>query len=281
MLHQLKLEKRMNYLINSNMKALRCGDFVKADLSIKEFIYNTAAPDTAEHTTAVMRGNADANSIVIPDNLTKRGEIAQRLATELTKLKLPEVKKMTETESATKIIVAGVEADKSDDMILVDIVNSGISFRNAGKLFKKIMEEKGLRISNKTRQEQVFALLKKNRFKKPAEWQKVQDMLDLICGEEGVNDTTEKQALLLVRRYAKEAEFVLPKAPKKAAGSKGKAKITDWMVANPKATQEEFTKFMLELGKKENVAKRFFEWFAVAQRMAETITNPPEEAAAE
>lgn len=261
----------MRYLINGNMKAIRCGQFAKADKEASEFIYDSIAPNDDTHNVAVMRGIADAHGFVIPDNLNKRVDIASRLAEQLKKLKLPEVKSMTDTEKVTGIIVAGVEADKTDDQILVDIVNAGISFKNAGKMFKKIMEEKGLRINSKTRQEQVFKILKKARFK-PKEYSQVETMLAVVRKE--VTDTSEKQALSLVKKYAKEGELTLPKAPK-TAGGKGKAKINAFMIENPTAKKAEFKKFMLELGKKEKVIDRNWEIFEVAQKMAQTLANPP------
>jgi hypothetical protein len=260
----------MKYLINDNMKAVRCGDFVKADQDAREFIYDTMAPKTEEHNIAVMRGIAEAHNFVVPDNLNKRGDIARRLANDLSKLKLPEVRKMSDTEQVTSIIVEGVKAEKTDDQILVAIVNAGISFKNAGKLFKQVMQEKGLRISSKSRQEQVFKILKSLRFKPKADdWEKVQAALDKIVEE--VNDTDEKQALMMVKRYAKEGELILPKQPKKAAGAKGNVKVQEYMIANPSATKEEFSTFMLDLGKKEKMIDRQWVWFEIAQKMAANI----------
>ena len=171
----------MNYLISSSMKAIRFG-LVEADENAGEFIYDSAAPDTPEHNAAVMRGIADANSIIIPDNLKKRGDIARKLAAELSNLNLPEVKQMTKQEETLEIIKAGLAADKSDDMILVDIINAGNSFRQAGKLFKSIMEDQGLRINNTTRRDQVFSILKKARFKNPKSWEIVEGHINTICG---------------------------------------------------------------------------------------------------
>lgn len=269
----------MKYLINGNMKALRRGDFVKADEKAKEFIYDSAAPDTPEHNVAVMRGIADANNIVIPSNMAKRGDIARRLSSELEKLNLPEVKSMTQTEQATKIIEDGVKADKTDDQILVDMVNSGIGFKVAGRMFKQIMEEKGFRVSAKTRQEQGFDILKKMKFKPNSEsWETVEPAIEKLM--EGVPDTNEQQAIAVIRKYAKANELVLPKAPPKAKGGKGKAAIQDYMVKNPLATKAQFTKFMSELGKNETVIARNWEWFEVGQKMIKSAANAADAKAA-
>jgi hypothetical protein len=269
---------QMLYLINEHLRALQCGSELSFNESNGEFLYDSEAPDTPEHSKAVMFGIAEANDIIIPDNLNKRSDIAKTLENALSKLKLLEINKMSEQEAQVKaLIVDGIAADKTDDQILVSIVNAGVSFKNAGRLFKQITEGEGLRISNKTRLEQGFAILKRARFKAAKEYSKVEEMIALILDEEtGVKDTDRVQAVRIIRRYAKEAEIVLPKAPKQA-GTKSMTAIQNWMVENHGATEEEFRTYMLGIGKRDNVIAKNWKWFEVARRIATAINSPEAE----
>jgi hypothetical protein len=290
-------ECKMHYLISDDLKAIGSG-VVTANLDAGEFIYDTMAPDTPIHNVATMRGIAESCKIVIPDNLKNRGDIALKLSHGLSKLNLQRSNKMTKQEEILDLIKAGIEADKSDDSILVDIINSGVPFRQAGVMFKSIMVEQGLRVSSKTRRETVFSMLKKNRFGAkgaPKTFDVVQNQIDAICGRgvEGdenylaalLSDTTEQQALSLIKKYARDGEFTLPKAPKSATGgSRIKRETHNFMIANPRATEAEFTAFMLESGRSEKIAVRTYEWFGVALKMAaalnaESVVEAPEDEA--
>ncbi|MBL4656281.1 MAG: hypothetical protein JKY33_10715 [Bacteroidia bacterium] len=261
---------------------------MEADKSADEFIYDTSAPDSFGHNVATMRGIAIQNGIIIPDNLRKSKDIASRLATELIKLKLPVEAEMTEESSKTErelaleTVLDGIDKGLCDEDIMCNMLNEKLTFLQVPKLFKSIMEEQGHRITSKDRVEKIYAILKKMKFKPINKgWPTVQRALLKIIGgknEDGdeisatVPDTSEKQAINVMKKFCKEAELAFPKAPRSAA--KGKSRVYEFMINNPGATKEEFSTFMFELNKNEKTIDRFWEFFQVAVQMAENLNGP-------
>lgn len=234
----------MKALISNTMKAIRSGEFVQANHDSDEFIFDSELPAEEQHAKATLIEVAKSNGLVISSK-AKAADIVEQLAAHLETLKLPKVDKMTDTQKVEQAIDAGIAAGKTDDDILVDIINDGVSFKNAGKLFKAVMEAKGLRVSAKDRAEQAAAILTGADFGAADEngesaevtAELVAEMVAKITGE--IDNTSDKQAMAAIRKYAKEMKFELPKAPKGGAGRVSGGgilvKMTDWMLNNREA----------------------------------------------
>ena len=255
----------MKYLIAENLKVKWKGEFVVANETDGEFIFDTEAEQ--QLTKATLVGIAEANAVAFnkKDNVaTLVGKLDQHFSN----LELLEVTKMSDEATVEKIVIDGVAADKSEDEMLVEIVNSGVSFKNALKLFKRVMESKGLRLTAKKRKEKIQELIDELEFA-PESGEDVKKMVEKITGE--VPDTNEKQALGVLRRWAKGKEIELPKYKKTAGPGGFRAQAFAWMVENPTAQPEQFHAWVEEQGKSEAVAKRFVGLFEVARKMAEGI----------
>lgn len=233
----------MKYLINNSFKAIRTGEFVQADESAGEFVLDTIEDG---HTNACLLEVCKANKISVHAKATK-AELITALEDGLSGLNLPEQNKMTDTQVVENVIEEGVANDRTDDEMLVAIVNEGISFKSAGRLFKQIMEEKGYRVSAAERAEEASKILADADFK-PESYSDVAEMIAKIT--QSVNDTTDKQALVAIRKYAKENGIDMPK---KSAGA-GRASgggllegIANWMLANRDADEAAIVNAIEEL----------------------------------
>lgn len=225
--------ENVKYLISDSFVALRKGNFVQASEGNGEFVYESANAD--EHALATIIEIAQANGLKISSK-AKKAEAIEQLNAHLETIKLPEVNKMTETQIVEEVIEAGLAAEQSDDEMLVEIVNRGVSFKSAGKLFKSVMESKGLRISAKERAEKAAQILAGEDFgAEEVTEDDIANAVSLITS--GIADTSEKQALIAVRKYAKEKGIELPKVSKsgagRSAGTGGLLKqISEFMLGN-------------------------------------------------
>ncbi len=257
----------MKYLVNADFEVLRKGAYVEANENAGEFILDT---DVDEPTGAVIEGIAEANNFPITHS-AKVADKRERLFNQLAEMPLSEVKEMTDSAKVKSIVSAGVEAGKTDNDMLVEIVNSGVSFKAATKLFKQAMEEGGYRISAKKRAELAAEILAKSNFA-PTTYDEIKEMAEHIIKE--VPDTTNAQALAAIRKYAKGSNIELPKPERKGPGGgpRGfRAKMFAWMVEHPDATRDEFERYIKENDKKDVLAKRFWPVFEVAREMAKRI----------
>lgn len=259
----------MKYLIDGSLDVKWKGAHVIANETDGEFIFDTDADAKDQLNKATLRGIAEANDVIVgsKDNVAT---LVKKLDQNFSKLKLLEVNEMSDEAKVEEIVVAGVEAEKDHDTMLVEIVNAGVSFKNAVKLFKRVMESKGFAITAKKRAEKIQGLIEELEFNAES-GEDVSGMIAHIV--KNVPDTNEKQALGVLRRWAKKEEIELPKPEKKAGGAGGfRAKAFDWMIANPTAESEEFFKWAVEdQGRKETVAKRFVGLFEVSKKIAEAI----------
>lgn len=174
-----------------------------------------------------------------------------------------EVTEPTQAEldlASATAIVGPLHASGADDdaMVVALIQEGGFNFKKAGRLLQKALEGMGVRVSAKDRYAQVSELLLENDFA-PESWDDVAATLDWLV--EQVGSTTEKQALVAVKKFAKDNGIELPAKPKGGGGAgRGRGfrgEILDWLVANVAASDEEFVKFMEESGKPVTMTKRF------------------------
>jgi len=236
------------YLVNGNFKALRSGEFVTASVEDGEFILTQE--EAEGFTIATLTEIANANKMTVPRKV-KHGDLVTGLMAHLSELKLPKVNKMTDTQIVEEIVDAGVAAGQSEDEMLVEIVNRGVSFKAAGKLWKAVMENKGYAASSKTVAETAATILAGVEDEdgnvigfSPESPEDVQEMVERIVGE--VAGSTEKQAMAAIRKFAKANEIELPKAKggKRGGGGSGggiQKKVQDWMLENRDCNAEAIT----------------------------------------
>lgn len=258
----------MKYLINDSFKAMRRGEFVKANEQAGEFILD----ESSDYSLSTLREIAKENKIELKSKITKASALSTILD-KLGELKMSEQNEPTESEKVESIVKEGVEAGKSDDLILVDIVNSGVKFTKAMKLFKNAVEKLGLRISTKDRKEQIGKLLTKEDFN-PESFQDVQDMANKIVKE--IEDTNYKQSVSVIRSWAKANDVQLPKKPKGApsGGVRGfRAKAFQFMLDNPGVDEDGLKKFVADEGKKDVVGNSMFAILKFARDYVEVVTG--------
>lgn len=287
----------MKFLINPEFVALRKGLFVEADEESGEFVLDT---EHVEYSKGTLEEIAAANEITISKSLNK-GDYAEALAHGLNDLEIGEVNKMTDLQKAKEIVLAGFEADKTDEEMIVEIIGSGVKFKEAGKLFKQVCETEGLRISPKDRKAHISKILADAEFA-PEKAEDVSAMVARIIGteetddEEAVNaevaNTSEKQALQAIRVWAKDNEVSLPKADKKekaaasthGLGSGTRGRIIDWMLQNPDATEVDLLEGIRKIrkdGTEELVLKGSAERFYSYLKFARLINKTTDDESAE
>lgn len=254
----------MKYLISSDLVVLRKGEFVEVSSGSGEFIFDDSNRD--ELTRATLFGMAVANKIPAKTR-HKHSEIFDLIINSFPTFKIPEQNKMTESAMIKKIVTEGFEADKEDNEILVALVNNGVSFKDAVKQFNVAMQELGFRISPKERYEQAEKILSEAEFS-PENYQEVHDAVIAIT--EKISNTSEKQAMISVRKYCRLNDVDMPKAEKVVGGAR--ALVFGWMVKNPSATFEAFVEYCESINKPK-MAKSFWPLFEVASKMAVQINE--------
>jgi len=261
------------FLIDSNFKLTRKGEFVVADEEAGEFILDT---ESVDYSAATLKEVATKNKIKIPSKANKE-DIVSILEDKLNLIKkVPEVNKMTDTQIAEEIIEAGHET-KTDDEMLVQIVNAGVSFKNAAKLFKTVMEAKGYRIAAKDRATAAAKILDEAGFD-PKKWDDVDKAAANLVRE--VADTNTKQAMNLLKKYAKTNNIELPKKEKSEKAPGGfRGKLLDFVATNAlSATDKDIVKWIEDQEKDE--PQKVFDRSALVinaiRKAADLVANPPE-----
>lgn len=234
----------MKYLINQNFKVIRKGDYVTASSSAQEFIFDTDNCD--DLTVATLLEIASANKAKISKD--KKETVIEKLHQHLETLEIPIMSQKPESEIVKEIVAAGVEANKSDDDMLIEIVQAGIKFKAAGKLFAQAMQEGGYRITAKARKDKCREILVDEEFN-PKSYDELQAMIERLTQE--VDDTVTSQAYSCVKAYAREFEIELPKAPKKPKGGI-RAQAQNWMLNNPEATKDDLAEWIESEAKKDD-----------------------------
>lgn len=252
------------YVFNSNFKAIFKGPFASAstesgefeiDFDVKPFPLKVIQMKeiAAENKLDVVFGkNMDVN--------------VKQLFDALETLKISEVNKMTESNVVKEIVKEGIELDKSDDEMLVAIVNAGVSFRKAVNLFNAAMQELGMRISAKERAEKVADLLGRFKIPEPLTWSFLAESSAKIARE--IPGTEDKQVIAIVKRLLKAEGLEIPAKPKAEKGGSAnsfRAKLAQWLYSTENLDEENYMNFMIgELGKKKEIAEAFRPFYLLA-----------------
>jgi hypothetical protein len=257
----------MKVLVAENFKAKYIGEFVPAHVNEKrgEFVLDTTNKDQFEF--AILEEVAQANGFSLKKE--KKEKVLLNLEAEIIKLNLQELNQMTDTQKVQEIVSNGFAAKKSEDEMIVEIVQSGVPFKRAYRLFKDAMEEGGFKISPKKRSEEVTKILTDCEFE-PKEFSEVEKVVETIC--EKVKDTNEVQALKLVKKFCTENAIAFPAKPKAPKGGLLK-RFLDECIKNPAITNDEAAAWVLENASKKDKAQgytdRFMLWLDFARDFSE------------
>lgn len=252
----------MKFLLNTEKKAIRRGEFVKADQSAGEVIMETGAiTDDKEYTVAVLHEIAKANSIPAPKN-SSRADLIENLSTNLEKMKMAEQNTPTQSDIIKDIVtqagesrVEGTDSDEFEVSVFTTCITKlnelGITFKikQLGNLVKNEIASQGLVVSNAQRRDMANEILEGEGFN-PETWDDVEAMLETLTTE--VQDTDRKQALSILRKFCKTNEIELPKrtAAKKAVGGFRKQAI-DFMIQNSPCNEADLLAFVTDSGRKD------------------------------
>ena len=214
-------------------------------ISFGEFAFatgdNTVIEVNEETTIAVIKQLGEINDIKLTAK-NKDGLISQ-LHDQLVE-NYEEVTTMTDAQNYENIVVAGFEAEKSDNDIKKELFEAGCDFSDINKVFNQVVADKGLRLSPKDRNAKAAEFLEGYE---PTDVESHLAKLSALEDHLGVKST---QAGAAMRAWAKANDIELPKAPKKpkaAPGFRGKMKIlADWMLENKDATLEQLQAYAAE-----------------------------------
>lgn len=261
----------MKVLIAENFKALRKGEFVKASSENAEFIFDS---DDNKLTKAVLLEIAAKNKIKVGKKDTVDVLVSTISESITLNKKIAEQNKMSDSEAVKKIVDDGVAAGLEDDEMMIQIIQSGIAYKVASKMFAKFMTDGGHRISAKSRKEEVLNILKEAEFE-PETYSEVEEMLEHIC--KTVSDTEIGQALKLVRGYCKEFEIEMPKPEKKPRGGL-KQQIFDFIAGNPTATEADLKTFIVDDKEKdEKFVARYLPILQLVNKVAGVVVDDEDE----
>lgn len=263
----------MKYLIDGNFKAALKGEFVRVQ-SEDHFIIDTDELNDTNLTIGQLVEIANSNGIEI--NATKKSKVVDELVAGLNSIKkIKEVNKMTDSQNAEEIIVTGQELGKSKNEVLVDMVNAGILFNKATKLYNQICIQLGLEVSTTDRKAQINEYLVKNT----PEYKEYAELLSTVAAlQTNIPGLTSSQAVAGIKKFCKENQIEIPNKPKGEKKAKGgfKTQLINWIVNNPLSTQKDLEQYVAQNKKKEGLASRYSFVLEVANRV-EAAHNPSEE----
>lgn len=170
---------------------------------------------------------------------SKKAELIDVLKKLIKQLEHEKMSDEMTTQKVEAIVEAGVKAEKTDEEMMIEIIQLGVKFKAAGKMFQDVMQEKGYRVTAKLRKEKALEILEGENFD-PESYEDLVQMVERLVDE--VPDTVTSQANSIIRSYAKDHDVILPKPPKGATGIRAKAFA--WIVENPSATVEALRDFI-------------------------------------
>lgn len=251
----------MKYLINADFTVTMKGKAVTTSkLDTDDFIY-----DTKDKLLSMGQMEEIATVNKLKCKGKKVADFKESLDEALSKLKLPEKKEMSETEKVVGIVKDGHEAGKSEDEILIEIVQAGIKFGQAIKMMKNAMVELGFSVTAKERYNKTKEILEEAEFE-PEEYSEVTEMAKKLSEE--IGGTSEAQALSQIRKYCKEFEVDMPKKVKEKKASLA-VRVMAWISKNVEEDTEDaleaLEEFLEEQDAKEKVIESWKNKFKVVQ----------------
>ena len=181
-----------------------------------------------------------SEAIVTPENTEVDAATAEANA-KLTQAEM-------ELQKAKEIVEPMARENVSHDEMAIKLVQSGFSYKKAGKLLVKALEDLGVLLSRKDRFNQVSDILLENEFA-PKTWDEVQSVVEFLAQE--LDATDEKQALTAVLKFAKQQKIDLPPKPRGQVGRNPnsiRVKQLNWSLDNPTASDADFTEWFNTTG---------------------------------
>jgi hypothetical protein len=177
-----------------------------------------------------------------------------------------------EFNKAKGIVEPMVKAQKSDEEMIISLIqNGGFAFKKAGRLLKQTLEALGVRMSNKNRLEQASEILLKHKFA-PTSWDEVTKAAAHLA--EVIDATSEAQALVAIKKFAKVNEITLPDKPRGVGTKTGfRSKCFAWMLENPNASDAEFSAFMKENEQNKVQTSFYLKVYTLARGMAKKLAE--------
>lgn len=152
--------------------------------------------------------------------------------------------KLTQVEidvtNAKKIVEPMARAGNTHDEMAIALVQNGFSYKKAGNVLKRCLEDLGVLLSRKDRFSQVEEILIKNEFA-PKEWSEVQAVIEYLARE--LDATSEKEAMVSVLKFAKQQKIDMPTKPRGQVGRNPNSiriKQLQWSLANATADDAAF-----------------------------------------
>jgi len=225
----------MKILSTETQKIIAFGEFARATNSGEIVL------DTEDMTVKQILEIAAVNEVVI--SAKKKADIIAQLNDHLVEHNT-EVNTMSESEKLEGIVVAGFEAELSDNDIKKEMFEAGCDFGDINKTFNAIVADKTLRLSPKDRNTKAAEFLEGYV---PGT---VEEHLGKVAALEDFLGCKTTQAGASMRAWAKANEVELPKAPKASKvdpGFRGNQKvIADYALANRDVTLEQLITFAAE-----------------------------------
>jgi len=234
----------MKYQLNTSLEVTSKGEALEG-----EFVFDPEA----KHTLKDLKAIAKANGIE-HDSKVKLADLATLITDTFSEMELEEYLDLK------GIVVAGIKSGKTDDAIMLELIEAGVPVRDAYGEFKTALMAAGYLLKPAERNAKLAELLEDFA---PETGDDVSDMVNLMMEE--LPRTTDRQAMGAIRKYAKDNKIDLPKV-KRLGG--WKKKLFDWIASNPSATVDEMTAYVIELGRPETVAKRYADTMRLVNRVA-------------
>ncbi len=268
----------MKVAFDSNFKAMRSGEFVEHSINTDagEFVLDS----DSNYGLSTLKEIAEKNNVETA-GLKKKEDFVEAILAHVSEIGLPTMDNPPLDKVVTDLVRAGTEADKSDDDLLIEIVQAGAKFSQAQKLLKFAKEELGLITSAKDRREIVDELLGKNFNPKSAD--EVLAVIPKITAK--MDDLTDAQAKAQIRAYLKRRDLVMPQMPPSKRERKADIyeRFARWLEANNDCTDKQVQEFFYENCKADSAKVRIRQTKSFVNMMrrltgnAETESNDEDE----
>jgi hypothetical protein len=226
--------------IGNNFNALRTGEFVARSINEEkgEFLLN----EDSDLPVATLKEIASKNSIDLA-GIKKKGDVQSHIiSTLINERNLPTMDEKPQDEIALDIVKQGHEANHDDDTILVNLVQAGIKFSAAGRLFREAQTKLGLRLTPDDKREYVTNTLGDDFT--PTTADELSTMIDKVAQHDAISPA---QARAAVRKYLKDNEREIPKLVNAATTGGIRGKIFDLFTANPAIDEAGFASEMEDI----------------------------------
>ena len=253
----------MEILIDDDFNAKKIGIELIANIDIGEFVLDTNK--TNQFSIGLLKDIALTNRINVP-GLAEYRDILNLIENGIIEMVEIEQEKETLNKKIDDIVAQGIEQDKEDDSILIELVKAGVSFKNSMRRFAESLERQGLRTSLKDVKEKGRAMLIEQEFE-PDDYDKCMRAATVI--RDNIEGCDIVQALKAVKAYCKELDFEFPKAPRTPKGTL-MSRVFAHIVSNPSIDSDGLKQYLSEKegSGDEKQVKRYSAFLEFAQNFA-------------